>query len=453
MPSPQQATRPSTSDDFADIAQPHQQAAAPDDFADIATPSTPSGAPPPPREKGFREKVDDRIAEFSRRRTPEEVKSTLPGLAGKIDTQLEETAQNVGRRAAGFVAGGIAHPLDAIKGVYDTAKEMALAPSGHYEGPKPLEGRVKEFQDQYARSPREALENLSGDLLGMYAAGKLTDAAGKPIKAFVGPKVKAMAAPIKSLVTEKAPMGLINQLIKPMASDVKFGKNPAQAILRENIVGNSLEQLGDKVYDRAREVGKEMDDKANSPAIASTVVDVADTLKPIDTAINDAAKAGNRELVKKLSELKTEVSQDWRPFRDAKGNYTARVVGPKNLNMSPSEALEFKRQIGDRIRWDGNDPFNNDLNAVKGEIYGKLKDKVNSAVPGLKELNERYSDLVGAGKAIERRVPVASRNHAWSLSDIALGASGHLPTAIARKAFNSPAVTTRVASSLYNAGH
>jgi hypothetical protein len=116
--------------------------------------------------------------------------------------------------------------------------------------------------------------------------------------------------------------------------------------------------------------------------------------------------------------------------------------------LSPLEATKFKRMVGDTVKWTGNDPFEDTLNAVKGQIYGNIKNQVNQAVPEVAPLNERYSNLVGAGKAIERRIPVAERNAHWSLSDIALGASGHIPLAIARKAFSTPAVRTRIAHSL-----
>jgi hypothetical protein len=119
------------------------------------------------------------------------------------------------------------------------------------------------------------------------------------------------------------------------------------------------------------------------------------------------------------------------------------------MRLSPYEALQFKRQIGDRIRWT-QDPLEGAVNEALGNAYGKVKDATNHAVPGLERLNERYSNLVGAGKAIERRLPIEARNAHWSLSDILLGTSGHIPLAVARHVLRWPGVRTRAARALYN---
>ena len=79
------------------------------------------------------------------------------------------------------------------------------------------------------------------------------------------------------------------------------------------------------------------------------------------------------------------------------------------MQLSPYEALQFKRMIGDRVRWT-QDPLDGAVNQALGEAYGEVKNQVNAAVPGLKDLNERYSNLVGAAKAIERRAGVEARN-------------------------------------------
>jgi hypothetical protein len=250
------------------------------------------------------------------------------------------------------------------------------------------------------------------------------------------------------LLTRTLPRGIITRMIRPAASDLKFGKDPARAILDERIVGNRLEDVGARVHERLGEVGRQLDAEAMKPTNARKVVDASAALRPLDAAMREAVKAGDKKLFAKLLDIKTELTTNWRPFRDAQGKISLRAAGPRNLKMSPFEALTFKRQIGDRIRWT-EDPLDGEVNQALGSVYGSVKDATNAAVPGLKELNSRYSNLVGALKAIERRIPVEARAAHWSLSDIALGASGHLPLAVARHVAKYPAVRTRGAQALY----
>jgi hypothetical protein len=385
--------------------------------------------------------------------------SSLQPLARTPGNYAKEAAYGVGRGLKNDVVGfyeAVRHPHDTVTGlvkqniVAGHAATLANKQMDAGRGMKSLAGLQAYLENapivgSMVRKAESGDGYVSPESVGAAAEGMTTIAApellGKGIKAGV----------TSNLVTKSIPKGLITQLIRPMAADVKFGKNPTEAVLREGLTGNTLEQLGDKTFDRLHEIGRELDTKANDPSIANTKVDTSGAMQPLNDALKDALKSGNRKLFRSLSELKKEIEWKWKPVRTPNGGVVMRPDGLKNMTMSPAEALEFKRQIGDRIRWDGNNPFNNDINAALGSVYGKLKDTVNQAVPGLKDLNERYSDLVGAAKAIERRTAVANRNHYWSLSDIALGASGHLPTALARKELGHPAVTTRVAQGLYRA--
>jgi hypothetical protein len=249
-------------------------------------------------------------------------------------------------------------------------------------------------------------------------------------------------------LTRTIPHGQITRLIRPMAADLKFGKDPAQAILDEGITGNTLEDIGNRVSDRLAVVGKQLDAEARKPVNASKVVDVSQALQPLDTAMAEAVQAGDRQLFAKLREIKTELTQNWRPFRNVRGEITLRATGPRNLRMSPYEAVKFKRMVGDRIVW-SSDPLQGTANAALGKVYGRVKDAVNNQVPGLRELNSRYSNLVSAAKSIQRRIPVENRNAAWSLTDVVLGTHS-IPLAVARKLAMAPGVRTRAAAGLYN---
>jgi hypothetical protein len=250
-------------------------------------------------------------------------------------------------------------------------------------------------------------------------------------------------------LTRALPHGEINRLIRPQAQDVKFGKDPARAILQEGITGNSLKQLGDRVYDRLHAVGREIDAVAQSPANAGKIVEVSVALKPLDDAMVEAVKAGDRKLYRRLEAARNELYFDWQEYTTPNGQTVLRPVGPRSMRLSPYDALEFKRMIGDRVRWT-QDPLDGAVNEALGASYAKVKDSLNSAVPELKKLNQQYAGLVGAASAIARRTPVAERNAHWSLSEIVLGSSGHIPLAAAVKAARFPRVRTRVAKGLYS---
>ena len=401
----------------------------------------------------------------------------LPHVSPFIEAedQALTSIHNVGARGIQGVESMVRHPINTAAGMLAMAKEIWDLPK-EINDPNvrgPLKQRIEEFQRDYKTNPRMAIENAAGDVLGLYLSGKLIegvtagvelpDARGipQPLRGKTIPGLKGLP-PVKAVgkyVTETAPTRAIANLIRPTAADVKFGKEPARAILDEGIVGRDLRELGDKTYARLHEIGQQMDQLVRDQAkdrqakgLPPQTVDVSPALRPLVVAIVQATKAGDVGLYNRLMELRTELTGEYRQVQDPKTlNWSIERVGDRTdlKTMSPQDALEFKRVIGDRVRWTGTDPFENAANATLGKIYGNLKDEVNQAVPGLKELNEKYSNLVGAGKAIERRVPIEERNAMWHLTDVVLGSTGHLPVAIARRVISYPAVKTRIARGAY----
>ena len=274
--------------------------------------------------------------------------------------------------------------------------------------------------------------NQQPDPLGIYAnvaqdtvsqgAGQALTALGTEGIAKTAPGAATAVSDASTAARNHLAEGAITKLIKPMAADLKFGRDPAKAIIREGITGNSLEGLGPKVYAKARAVGQQIDAALQTPEAQAQTINVNDALSPIDDRLADAVKTGNKEVYDRLSALKQQLTKEW--DEDAETG-SIKPVSDRNLQMTPYEATQFKRTIGDMTRWTGNDPFEEDLNAVKGEIFGNIKDQVNSAVPEVADLNSRYSNLVAAGKAIERRTPIAARNAAISLGDMVLGGASY----------------------------
>ena len=74
-----------------------------------------------------------------------------------------------------------------------------------------------------------------------------------------------------------------------------------------------------------------------------------------------------------------------------------------DLQKNPLEATKFKRDIGHEAKWDWQ-PFDNEANQFLVQVYRGIKDEVNSAVPKVQPLNERYADLRSAKSALDRRI-------------------------------------------------
>lgn len=324
-------------------------------------------------------------------------------------------------------------PLAKVPGAIGTAAKAVQAGAGAGFAGKGVED-IAEAGDE--NTPEAWQQRLQG---GAEVAG---GAAG------AGSAIREGSLPARQSVAES----MITKLIKPTRADVAFGKDPAGAIVREGLTANSLDDLGDKVYARAREVGAQIDKVVQSPSAQAQTIDVSKAMDPVDAEIKQAVAHGNKPLYDKLKDLKQQLTMVW-----AEDVQSGSIVphSAKQMQMTPYEATLFKRQVGDLTRWNGTDPFENDLNAVKGKVFGAVKDQINSAVPEVAELNQRYADLASAGKAIERRSPVAARNSEWSLTDLGAAVSAaHYggPAAVAavagKKILSSTAFKTRAAKAL-----
>jgi hypothetical protein len=372
---------------------------------------------------------------------PEEARIASDSIVGPMNLRIER-----------FITGPMKAEAKKTAEEWKQADPWSLHPSQEalWHRQKALGHGLATMLPGFGPAAAQAGEQIGTQIgTGDYAGAAGTLAANAAL--YLAPKVIGTAGKLaqrSETLMRTIPRGVINRLIRPGASDVRFGKDPAAGILHEGITGNTLEAIGNKVSDKLAEIGKQLDREARSPANARNVVDVSQSLKPLDNAMREAAQAGDQELFNKLRATRDELSNNWKPLRTARGDIVLRRTGPRNMRMSPAEALQFKRMIGDRVRWTG-EPLQGATNRALGSVYSSIKDSLNTAVPALKDLNERYSNLVGAAKSIQRRLPVAERNAHWSLSDIVI--AGHsIPLALTRKLARSPMVTSRGAQALYS---
>lgn len=132
-------------------------------------------------------------------------------------------------------------------------------------------------------------------------------------------------------------------------------------------------------------------------------------------------------------------------------------------NLNPVEAFNFKKEIAARTRFTGNPSDDKTVNSVLKNIYGSLKEKLNTALkpnnPEILDLNQKFADLTSAEIATKNRDAIVRRSNLVSLP-VKTGAvtaallGGFNPGAILggvaagtlEKALASTAVKTRVAA-------
>lgn len=300
----------------------------------------------------------------------------------------------------------------------------------------PLVGpATAQIAEQFAtQAARGDIAGAAGTLAGNAAMYALPEGAGRIARS--------------ETLTRALPRGMIARLIRPMRQDLAFGKRPAEAILSAGIVGSNLEEIGNQVVAKLGETGREIDALAQSPANAGKTVIVSGALKPLDDAMAEARKAGDQKLYRRLQNARDGIYFDWAEYTSPSGKTKLRAVGPRSMRLSPFDALVLKRMIGRQIRWTDN-ALDGEVNGALAGAYGQVKDALNSAMPeDFQKLNEQYSNLVGAAKAVERRLPIEQRNALVSLTDAVLGTHS-LPLAAAKKIAETPAFRTRTARGLY----
>ncbi len=261
---------------------------------------------------------------------------------------------------------------------------------------------------------------------------------------------------------------LINSVIKPLKKDFSYGKDPGRGVALEGITGNSLEDLAPKVTERRQAIGKEIKAKVSARNVADKKLDLTTVMEPLYEALETANKnpRTNAGLIERIN----NTIQDILGVQNLKlGDFEIKAITQKLRDISPDSAFEFKKNIGDLTKFTGNPSDDAMINKALKQVYGRAKEKLNKAVPGLSDLNERYADLTSADIAIRYRDIINQRQNVFSLGNKVFGIGGAILTALASggasipiaiaaatgtvldKALGSTAVKSRVAAWLARA--
>lgn len=230
-------------------------------------------------------------------------------------------------------------------------------------------------------------------------------------------KLKQTAAPTAERV--------INSLIKPLSKDFAYGKNPARGILNEGIIANSFDDLGRKVEEKISLVGKGIGAVGQELDRVGVTLDLTPALTPIDKAIQEAAKANNTTLFNNLNNVKTALLNELTVGADDKGVASIVKGAEKNLiGAGYKEAVQFLSDISTHTRFTGNISDDKALNMATKKAYGITREIMNNAADSvdpavgkqIRNLNERYADLLSARNAISHRDIVLKRQNFLDLA-------------------------------------
>jgi hypothetical protein len=248
--------------------------------------------------------------------------------------------------------------------------------------------------------------DMGGVLGEAIGAGTLaaTPLIGEGLNAGLGSDVATRA---RQAIAEKVAGPIVRQTPTATANNLKFGRNPAEAITREpGLSGLTVDSLHEGVTQRMHELGQVIDSTLDTPENQAKTI----SIEPI---IDRAAKDAKASPIAKLNPgLSDRIDGLVDNMKSQFGS----------LDKNPLEAAQFKRDIGSATKWTGQ-AFDNEANQFLVDVYRGVKDEVNKAVPETKGYNERYADLLGAQKALQRRI-VFDTNRALSPGRAMLGAGG-----------------------------
>lgn len=273
---------------------------------------------------------------------------------------------------------------------------------------------------------------------------------------------KASAAVTKELAPR-----IIGSLVKPSLANFAYGARPDKVIVEMGITGNNLKDFGNNVYKARDLVGNDLGNIYSNSKNKDLLFNITDEIAKIDDEITKQAKGGknNQNIVSTLQNVKDALLYE--QGIDSAGNIVKKSNLPKNLTSIYTEDLfKLKQDIANQTRFTGNPSDDKTVNAILKNIYGGIKEKLNTAIeknnPEIRKLNEQYAGLTSAELAINNREKIVQRQNLISMP-VKVGSSAAIITAISTggaaipvilagvgagvldKALGSTAVKTRLA--------
>lgn len=246
---------------------------------------------------------------------------------------------------------------------------------------------------------------------------------------------------------------IINSLIKPLAKDFAYGKNPGRAVAEAKIVANNFDDLVTKIRETRQGLGQEIG-AIGRRLSTKPVVNIEDSLSPLNEAMQIAASQNNPSLLQRLSAVKKAINTILEPGVDDAGNITIKEVGERNLKgLTFSEARDILGQIGDITQFTGNPSDDKAVNGALKKIYGHIKEETLKAADNInptyakqfKINTERYADLSSAEIAAKYRDKIVERSNLIGLNPTTAAFGTGIITMIATGGAATPAILAGIA--------
>jgi hypothetical protein len=240
---------------------------------------------------------------------------------------------------------------------------------------------------------------------------------------------------IKGITNSDLAKAFMNRASGVTKAMIRYGQDPAKALTEEKLpVFSTLTNRGRQAAAETKlnELKPALDTELQkSPAtlnwknvLGNTFANARTEIQDIE-AMPDEAKAA---AIQHIDAFEKNITQKW-PTGD----------------MSPFEMNELKSRIQKfGADYDSKPDATDLVRNLYSEAQGKLKDAVNSAVPGIKELNQRISNLVALKRAAAETV-LAERAGIGPLSGFGTArkleaAVGHAAPTVARASKAAPSV-------------
>jgi len=236
----------------------------------------------------------------------------------------------------------------------------------------------------------------------------------------------------------------INSLIKPSQANFSYGKDPGRTVSEMGITGNNLQDFSHNISTAKRDIGTQIGAVYDNPANAGLKINATTEITKLDSAIQEAAKGGksNQSIVTALQNAKDALL--YAHGVDANGNIVKIGNTARDLsNLSPKEAFQLKDLVSGQTKFTGNPSDDKVVNNILKNIYGGLKEKLNSVVgtnnPEITKLNQQYADLTSALLATQHRDAIVSRANIISMP-IKVGGATALVTSLSTGGAAIPAI-------------
>jgi hypothetical protein len=316
-------------------------------------------------------------------------------------TKLEGVAQHVG--AGAEQVGEWMLGDAALKGLSKLGVVAKHAPE------------LLELAEKFPATAKLLLGAGKGAVIGGAQAGVKAEAEGKDVGAAVksgaaggaigGAAGEGLAMGVEASLEKKIARSMINKSLGAGARDVAYG-NPAKALLDENITSPFTGDI--EVYKTALRTGKTPEEAAQvAGGRIAAINSKINELKPQLDSVLQGSKA-KIPLFDIMGDtvLKTGVEIENDPAltaaekrlagRKLDGLYDSIKEWAGKENITPVQAAELKRSIGNRIAWGGKEAVGDNVKPVYKELYGALKNAVHTAVPEAAQLDERLTNLMAA---------------------------------------------------------